>query len=216
MQLPVPDLTVAIVNWNTRDMLASCLETLLEACSSVILAEATGSRPLDYEVVLVDNASSDGSPEMVEERFPQVHVIRNSENAGFSRANNQAIRAGRGRYVLMLNTDAFIDGDALGKLLRLMEAQPEIEIAGPSLVYPDGSPQVSHGALPTLRSEALSLFGLDKLTQQPQSELQPGGGEHPGGEGQPGGFPGIVTTGTVEGASLMAAAREPRAGRADG
>ncbi len=96
--------------------------------------------------------------------------------------------------MLMLNTDAFIESETLNKLLQLMEAHPEIGIAGPALVYPDGSPQVSHGRLPDLRSEAFSLFGLDKIISQKEPALQQGGD----------GLPGYIETGTVEGASLLA------------
>jgi GT2 family glycosyltransferase len=82
------DLSVVIVNWNTRELLAQCLDSLY---ASLILK--------DYEVIVVDNASIDGSSPMVHERFPQVQLIENVENVGFARANNQAIRVSAGRYV---------------------------------------------------------------------------------------------------------------------
>jgi N-acetylglucosaminyl-diphospho-decaprenol L-rhamnosyltransferase len=95
------DLSVVIVNWNTRELLAQCLE-------------AVYAHPPDcaFDVWVVDNASSDGSAAMVRERFPQVHLIENRENVGFARANNQAIRQSTGRYVLLLNSDAFVQPGA--------------------------------------------------------------------------------------------------------
>jgi len=168
-------------------MLGDCLRTLYAALDGM-------KAPPAYEVILVDNGSTDGSVEMMRQDYPQVQVIPNTENQGFARANNQAIRLSRGRYVLMLNTDAFIDSATLDAMLALLDAHPEIGVAGPTLVYPDGSPQVSHGPLPSLRGEILSLFGIDQLVPSKTGDLITAGDE----------LPGYVLTGTVEGASLFA------------
>nr|NIO69480.1 glycosyltransferase [Anaerolineae bacterium] len=87
------DLSIVIVNWNVRELLRRCLSSVYRA---------TGDS-LELEVIVVDNASSDGSVAMVREDFPQVHLIANEENLGFTRGNNQAIAQSRGRYVLLLN-----------------------------------------------------------------------------------------------------------------
>jgi len=97
----------------------------------------------------------------------------------------------------MLNTDAFIDSATLDAMLALLDAHPEIGVAGPTLIYPDGSPQVSHESLPTLRSEVLSLFGLEKVLRPPRSTV-----ESPRKTGESEAI--FVLTGTVEGASMIA------------
>ena len=118
---------------------------------------------INTEIFVVDNASNDGSNEMVRECFPQVRLIVNQENLGFARANNKAIRESIGRYVSLLNSDAFLSGDAIQQMAHLMEIHPAIGIVGANLYSPDGKPQVSHGPLPTVAVEAMSLFSLDKI-----------------------------------------------------
>jgi GT2 family glycosyltransferase len=108
------DLSVAIVSYNVREFLAECLSSV----------EASG-HPLRMEVIVVDNASHDGSAEMVCERFPQVTLIRNSENLGFARATNQALHRSRGRYLLLLNPDSIVVGDSLPRMVDFMGAHPE-------------------------------------------------------------------------------------------
>jgi len=172
------DLSVAIVNWNTREMLRECLDALLQHLIG-----------LDYEVIVVDNGSTDGSVEMVVECYPNVHVIQNIENQGFARANNQAIRDSTGRYILLLNSDAFIQDDSIKNMVAILDANPQIGIAGARLVYPDGSFQVSHSPLPSLNAERLSLLGLDRLLRKRQPINSDTG---------------FIETGTVEGACLIA------------
>lgn len=171
------DLSVIIVNWNTREMLRQCLDSLIR--------NLTG---LNHEVFVVDNGSTDGSPEMVAQQFPDVHLIVNKENVGFSRANNQAILRSSGKYILLLNSDAFVQDDSIQKMCSILDDNPQIGIAGANLIYPDGSPQVSHGPLPTLMIESLRLFGLDKLLSSQRED-------HLTGK--------YVETGTVEGACLL-------------
>src|SRR5688572_7945340 len=91
---PSPELSVIIVNWSTREDLRACLDSLGGALDG-----------LNAQVVVVDNASPDGSARMVFERFPSVELIENRKNAGFARANNQAFQRSRGRYLLLLNPD---------------------------------------------------------------------------------------------------------------
>jgi GT2 family glycosyltransferase len=147
------DLSTIIVNWNTRDLLASCLESVV----------VTMHDNLDSEIIVVDNASTDGSAAMVRERFPQVHLIENSENVGFARANNQAIRQSRGRYVLLLNSDTEVSQRALKTMTAFMEEHPRSGGCGPRLLNGDGTLQVSCHPMLTPEREFWRLIFLDRL-----------------------------------------------------
>ncbi len=125
-------LTIVIVNWNARDFLASCLESLFESTPDVSM-----------QVTVIDNASSDGSVAMVREHFPQVEVIANGENVGFAAANNQVLEAFDSPYVMLLNPDTIVKPDAVRTLLEYMEANPQVGMIGPKLLNEDGSLQRS-------------------------------------------------------------------------
>ncbi len=131
------DLTVIIVSWNVRDLLRRCLRSLN-------LPRGT------FEVIVVDNASSDGSPEMVCTEFPHARLIRNDANRGFTAANNQGLGLGQGRTLLLLNPDTEVVGDALRTMVDYMDARPDVGALGPQLRYPDGSLQSSRRRFPTL------------------------------------------------------------------
>ncbi len=146
------DLSVIIVNWNTRDLLAQCLRSVYDTAEGIRL-----------EVLVVDNASTDRSADMVREHFPQVRLLRNDENVGFARANNQAAVESEGRYLLFLNSDAILQLGAIGSLLGLAEAQPRAGIVGAQLQNPDGSFQASHSPFPNLWHEFSILSGLGRL-----------------------------------------------------
>lgn len=145
------DLSVIIVNWNTRELLAACLTSLYE-------------HPLDGqgEVWVVDNASQDGSAALVRQRFPQVRLIENTTNRGFAAANNQAIQASTGRYVVLFNSDALALPGTLNSLVRFLDAHPAVGAVGPMLLNRDGSFQASYAKFPTLLSELSLLTGLAK------------------------------------------------------
>jgi hypothetical protein len=146
------ELTIIVVNWNTRDLLGDCLAS--------IDATAAG---VDAEVVVVDNASSDGSPAMVRERFPQVQLIANAENTGFAFANNQAAHRSRAEYLLLLNSDARLQPGAVQALLAAAAPQPRVGAVGAQLRNVDDTFQASHAAFPTLASEFLTLSGLGRV-----------------------------------------------------
>jgi GT2 family glycosyltransferase len=146
------EVSIIIVNWNTCDYLYKCLNAVYNTIDEII-----------FEVVLVDNASTDGSVGMVKELFPDVHLIENNENLGFGQANNKAILKCDGKYVLFLNSDAFLSDGTLQKMMNVMELNNTVGIVGANLKYPDGSPQSSYGRLPTLMSEIAVLFGLDRI-----------------------------------------------------
>src|SRR5262245_26953168 len=107
------DVSVTIVNWNRAVLLAECLRSVFAT-----------PRTIAYEVIVVDNGSTDDSVAMVRERFPDVRLIENGGNPGFGRAQNQAIAVARGRYVLMLNNDATVEPDTMPALVRLMDDRP--------------------------------------------------------------------------------------------
>lgn len=158
------DLSIIIVNWNTRDLLAQCLASLFEQPTTddgqPVLSVVGGRR---WAVWVVDNASTDGSAQMVRERFPQVRLIENTENVGFARANNQAISQSAGRYVLLLNPDTEVQPGALEALVRFMDAHTQAGAAGARLLNPDGTLQLSCYPAPTLPREFWRLFHLDVL-----------------------------------------------------
>jgi len=139
------DLSIIIVSWNVKGLLRRCLDSIFQHPTS----------NLQFEVIVVDNASSDGSAEMVKEDFPQVRLMANEENLGFTRANNQGIAASRGRYVLLLNPDTEVIGDALGAMVDYMDVHPDVGALGPMLLNPDGSVQSSRRRFPTLATALL-------------------------------------------------------------
>lgn len=150
MSAKQPALSIIVVNWNTRDLLVQCLQSLDDTVESA------------YDVWVVDNGSSDDSVAAVRERFPHVHVIANSENVGFVRANNQALDRCRGRYVLLLNSDAQALPGSLDKTVEFMEAHPDAGVLGVRLLNPDGTFQASYTVFPTLWREFLILSGLGR------------------------------------------------------
>jgi N-acetylglucosaminyl-diphospho-decaprenol L-rhamnosyltransferase len=146
------DLSIVVVSWNVRDLLHRCLASLAGAV-----------RHLSCETFVVDNASGDGSAGMVRSEFPQVHLVENTENLGFTRANNQAIVRAEGRYILLLNPDTEVLGDALEEMVSFMDANPEAGVAGPQLVYADGSVQSSRRRFPDLKTLFVESTVLQRL-----------------------------------------------------
>ncbi len=150
------DVSVIIVNYNVREFLE-------QAIRSVELASAT----LSVEIFVVDNDSSDGSVDMVRSQFPDVQVIANRENTGFSKANNQAIKIANGRYLLILNPDTIIREDTLSSLVDFMDDHPEAGAAGCKILNPDGSFALeSRRSFPTPLIAFYRITGLSKLFPQ--------------------------------------------------
>ena len=151
---PACAVSIVIVSWNTRDLLRDCLASTLGACAAL-------GRPA--EVIVVDNASTDGTSEMVRREFPGVQLVENRQNAGFAAANNQGIRLRRGGHVLLLNPDTKVTPDFLRVLVGFLEANPDVGAVGPRLIDRDGAHQVSCAPLPTLGRELWRLLHLDAL-----------------------------------------------------
>lgn len=146
------DITVSIVNWNTKDELAHCLESAL------------AQDEVEFEVIVIDNASSDGSAEMVARDFPQVTLIENDRNVGFSRAHNQAFRIAKGRYVMLVNPDTLLeDHDMLKQTVHFADENPDAGIIGPKIENPNGSLQFSARRFPTLGAGLFRRTPLGKL-----------------------------------------------------
>ncbi|WP_457652397.1 glycosyltransferase [Rhodocaloribacter sp.] len=149
----VLDLSVIIVNYNVREFLEQALRSVRRAAEG-----------LSVEVFVVDNNSVDGSVEMIRRDFPEVHLIANAGNAGFGRANNQAIRRARGRHLLILNPDTIVQEDTFATLLRFMETHPEAGAVGCQILNPDGAfaPE-SRRAFPTPPVAFYRMTGLSRL-----------------------------------------------------
>jgi GT2 family glycosyltransferase len=146
------DVSIVIVNWNTKKLLLDCLSSISQTTS--------GSR---IETIVVDNGSYDGSPQEVHKQFPQVTLIQNTENRGFARANNQALARATGRYVLFLNSDAQLTEGALNNLVTFMDTTPGAGIAACQYLNQDGSKQNSFDNFPTLATELLNKAALKTL-----------------------------------------------------
>jgi GT2 family glycosyltransferase len=137
------DLSVSVVNYNTKDLLRDCLKAVFE-----------NTLFIQYEVFVVDNASRDGSVEMMRSEFPQVQLITNRENLGFAAANNQALSRAKGRYFLLLNSDTVVQKNALTKLVQFMDETPLCGVCCPQLIYPDGRLQKSYATFRTSKERA--------------------------------------------------------------
>ncbi|MFH1684319.1 MAG: glycosyltransferase family 2 protein [Candidatus Margulisiibacteriota bacterium] len=124
------DLSIIIVNYNVRKYLLRCLGSLFNATEGIT-----------FEVIIIDNASSDGSVEALRKNSPQVKLIANPDNAGFAKANNQGIRLARGRNILLLNPDTEIVDDSLERMARFLDQNEKAGICGPILMNADGSIQ---------------------------------------------------------------------------
>jgi len=128
------ELSVILVNYNDRNHIEACLSSLRENGPSV-----------EHEIIVVDNASTDGSRELIAHSFRSVRLIASAENAGFSRANNIGAKESRGEFLLFLNTDTVVTPGSIGALLDHLGADPSIGAAGPALLRKDGTVQVSFG-----------------------------------------------------------------------
>jgi hypothetical protein len=152
------DLSICIVNWN--------VEALLKACLGSIFKETKG---ISFEVIVVDNHSSDNSVNMIKTDFPQVKLIENKDNAGFTKANNQAIKQSQGRYIMLLNPDTEIIDNALDKMIKFFGTRPDCGALGCKLLNTDGSLQRSCKTFPSLDVILYNSLFLDSLF--PKSRL---------------------------------------------
>lgn len=153
-----PDLSIVIVNRNTRELLRACLASIHGLPD-----------PIRWELIVVDNGSTDGSVELVEGDYPGAHLIRNETNTGYAYPNNQGLLISRGRYVLLLNSDTVVQPFALSRLVGFMDRNADAGACGPALLYPDGRLQRSCFSFPSPRTYFASMTALDSLF--PRSRL---------------------------------------------
>jgi len=143
----MPELSIIIVNWNTKELLRRCLNSIYY-----------NTNKLSFEVLVVDNASRDGSAEMVKKEFPQARLMENKENLGFARGNNQGFLRSKGEYVLILNPDTEVVNDALLKMVKYLKSNKELGAVSGRLVYPDGAFQRYYSRFPTFLSILTTWF----------------------------------------------------------
>lgn len=147
-----PDISIIIVNWNVRDLLRGCLQSI-----------AQGRGTLDLEVIVVDSASGDDSVAMLQTEFPWVRLIACAQNVGFPRGNNLGMAAANGRLLYLLNPDTQIIGDALSVMVQYLAQHPDVGVVGAQLLYADGRVQSSRRRFPTLATGLFESTWLQPL-----------------------------------------------------
>jgi len=155
------DLSICVLTHNQPVLLARCAAACIEEM---------GKAPVNGEIIVVDNASADGYPRILQESLPKIRVIRNEQNLGFSAANNQAIRASSGRFVLILNDDAVLLPNSLRLMIGKLESDPRVAAVGPQLLNSDGSLQrhFTNRRFPHVRGILCSMYSLeDRLSRRP-------------------------------------------------
>jgi GT2 family glycosyltransferase len=145
----VPQVSIVIVSFNTRDLLRECIGVVRREVGGIV-----------QETIVVDNASRDGSADMVRSQFPEVQLIRSDTNLGFAGANNRAFAIARGSYIVLLNSDAFVEPNALPLSVMHMEANPGVGLGGARLIGRDGSWQPAARMFPSPLNDLLMLSGL--------------------------------------------------------
>ena len=146
------EVSIIIVNWNTRDILRDCLDSFYETKNN-----------LSYEIIVVDNASTDDSVKMIVSDYPEVKVIQNNENRGFAAGNNQGILEAKGTYVLLLNTDTIILDNAITKMVRFADAHPESAIVGCRVLNKNRTLRSTRFMYPSVLNMILSTVYLNKI-----------------------------------------------------
>lgn len=156
----MPRVSIIIVSWNVRGLLESCLRSI----------ELAG-QGIEYEIIIVDNASSDGTPQLLRDKYPGAQLIANENNRGFAAATNQGLRAATGTYLLLLNPDTELRPDTLTMSLQLMAKYDRCGALGCQIRNPDGSLQSSVRRFPWWRPLSLMLLKLPKLTQRSYASI---------------------------------------------
>jgi len=146
------DVSIIIVNWNTKELLHNCIESVYAHAGDV-----------NYEVIVIDNASTDGSPDMVRDNFKKVVLIENQKNLGFAGANNQGMAVAKGRYVLLLNSDTIVLDNAIANTVRFADANPSAAVIGCRVLNSDGTLQPTCFMYPSILNMVLSSSYLAKL-----------------------------------------------------
>lgn len=171
------DLSVIIVSWNVREHLRLCLSSIHNSLKPT-------ENGLRAEIIVVDNASQDGTPQMVREEFSGVSLIQSGENLGFTKGNNLGFKKSRGRYLLLLNPDTEVLGDTLARMVTYMEANPRVAALGPRLLDSQGGVIPSRRRFPTLATALVESTTLEqwfpnhtliqryRFADQPEDKIQ--------------------------------------------
>lgn len=141
------DLTISIVNYDTKEIIIKCLESIFKF-----------TKDLNFEVIVVDNGSSDGSPEAMKNLYPSVKLIKNQENEGFAKAHNKAFKLSSGKYFLVLNSDIVIERNTFKEIVDFMENNSDVVLLSPKVFYPDGRVQDIIDYSPNIRDVLLKIF----------------------------------------------------------
>ena len=150
------DISIIIVNYNVRDYLISCIKSIFEQSSNSI----------SIEIIVIDNNSSDNSVEFLKNNFPEIKLIINDKNEGFTKAANLGAKSSKGKYLFILNPDTYFIEDSLSILFKLMEKNKNIALLGPAMISPSKKIQQSYWRKPTLISTLFSLVYLDKMNRK--------------------------------------------------
>lgn len=145
-----PELSIIVVSYNVRDLLLNCIKSIINTVANI-----------DYEIIIVDNASDDGSAAAVREAFTQLQVIANRENLGFASANNQGYAVSKGEFLLLLNPDTVAKPNAIKTVVDFLRKTPDAGMAACRLLNPDGSLQKSIRPLPSIKEQILRALLLD-------------------------------------------------------
>jgi len=146
------DLSVIVASYNTKDLLNECLKSIYDT-----------TKEITFEVIVVDDCSTDGSAEMVSTDFPQARLIRNATNLRYAKTNNVGLTAAQGRYGLLLNSDVVVESGAFDTLVRFMDEHPDAAAAGPKLMNPDGTVQHCIRSFPSLVAMLFQSLSLHKI-----------------------------------------------------
>ncbi|AEH46352.1 glycosyltransferase family 2 protein [Parageobacillus thermoglucosidasius] len=147
------DVSIIIVNYNTPKLTAETIDSILSSQTKY-----------SYEIIVIDNHSSDHSVQLIKERFPEVKLIVNEENVGFAKANNQGINLSKGRYILLLNSDTIVKEDTIEKMIEFMDKNRRIGASGCKVLLPNGKlDRACHRGFPTPMASFYYLVGLSKL-----------------------------------------------------
>jgi GT2 family glycosyltransferase len=154
-----PDVSICIVNWNTKELTSQCLDSIYRTKQQVT-----------FEVIVVDNGSGDNSPEWIAQHYPQIQLIRNDDNRGFGRANNQAIQTSRGRYCLLLNSDTLIFDETLDAMISFMDSHMDVAVSTGKVYKTTDADEIliSYASSPPTPwilffNDLISITGLKKL-----------------------------------------------------
>lgn len=147
------ELSIIIVSYNVKELLLRCIESVLKNIGSVV----------PFEIIVVDNNSTDGSIEAIEKKFKEVKFIKNLDNSGFPAANNQAFEIATGKKIMMLNPDTEIVEDAIARLSLFLDSNPNVALVAPKLLNPDGSLQYSVWRFPSVKYIFAEMFYLKGL-----------------------------------------------------